>query len=273
MSNIPIPNITDLELGSQKIDGLTRSLQGEAGYELTRTSESHSFTPEGGWMMEETYTGPAEILLTEAKKRIKEYKEDDYRVSVDVSSNGDGFGTLRLKVPSRLGDEKEFEDEDTITWSLTGNDMEKDILTHPHLVDASEADFDILRKLKSDPTMSPPNIMDFTGIPTQKPYDISILIRMGVMTYSVSQWVLRRSAVLHSESTTQAALDDVGKQFTKAQLESFEGMPSNLKFTLPATGVWIKRTPSVGLDGSRYTIDGEYWHPDYASTILYPQKS
>jgi len=272
--SIPTP-ISELDVGtgsapSNKPWRIGAVIQGHEGQTAVLQSESHSFTPETGWTTTFVSKGPVEVLLAEAKKQIKEYKEDDYRVTADVSDTGSGFGTLTVRQPSRHGDEKEYEDEDTVQWSLTGNDMEKDILTHWSLENITDNDWDILRELKADQTATFPEDTVFN---TAEALDIAVLMRKGVQTHSVSQWVLRRSSVLMTEQTTQTQIDDVGYQFTKAKLEEHESLPSELKFALPADGVWMKRTPSVSLEGTRYKVDGEFWHSDYASTVLYPVKT
>jgi|TARA_Y100000310_G_scaffold276414_1_gene293528 hypothetical protein len=248
------------------------TVQGYRAREVFRQTENFSFTPDSGWTSEIAYHGPIETLAIFAKKTIKEYKDDDYRVTVDISDLGNGFGNMTVRVPSRLGDEKEYEDEDTVQWSLTGNDMEKDILTHPSLAGPPvivDDEWDILRKLKADPNVTIPNESS-VSIAT---WNIIQLIRKGVQTHSVSQWVLRRSSVLMSEQSTTTQIADVGYQFGISELQTYENLPTTIKFTLPTSGVWIKRTPSIALEGTRYKVDGEFWHADTASSVLFPVKT
>ena len=245
------------------------AVQGKHARKVFQQSENYNFTPDNGWQSSTTYHGPLDVLAVFAKKQIKKFKEKDYRVAVDISALGNGWGNMTLRRPWAKGDEKEYDDEDTIQWSLTGNDMEKDILTHPTLKDLTvDADWDKLRELKSDQTADFP---DENSVQTET-WKIMELLRKGVQTYSVSQYVLRRSSVLMSEQSTTTQITDIGKQFTKTQLETHESLPTELKFALPSDGIWIKRTPSVALDSTRYKVDGEFWHADSASTVLYPAK-
>ena len=273
--------INDLSLGRNASFGIGRAsrqtLQGAAAQDLVLQSEGHAFSPESGWTTTSTWMGPYDILLSEAKKKITEYKDDDYRVTADISEGGNGFGPLTMKVPTRIGDELEYEDEDTVTWGLTGNDMEKALLTHPNLVNETIATMDTLRTFMDNsssemPWNDYPNGSGTKPAPTIAAWDFVHLIRFGVQTYSVSQWVLQRTSVLHAESTVKTALYSIGKQFEKAQLESLEGLPTEMMFTLPSTGTWLKRTPNVRREGASWRIEGEYWHSDGASAVLYPPK-
>ena len=242
------------------------AVQGPTARNVYLQSENYSFTPDDGWTSELTFSGPQNVLAAWTKKTIANYKKQDYRVTCDISDQGNGFATLTLRVPPKLGDETEYDDVDTVQWSLNGNDMEKDILTHPSLTVLTDAEWDVLRNYKADPSGTFPTALTLQLVGR----DIAALIRRGVQTHSVSQWVLVRSSVLMSEQATQTQIDNVGMQFTKAQMETDEDLPTSLKFALPATGVWIKRTPSISLEKTRYTVNGEYWHADYASTVLFP---
>jgi hypothetical protein len=96
------------------------------------------------------------------------------------------------------------------------------------------------------------------------------LIKRGVEVLSISQYVLKKSAVYSSYNTAQIAIANVGRQHFLADLVSYESLPFNIKFAMPTTGWWIKRTPKISTEGIRVKTETEFWHVDAASIWLYP---
>ena len=207
-------------------------------------------------------------------------------VSMTVSPVDAGAATLTVSYDDlQDGDEPEAEasgepEADQDTWTLQGNDYEKDIWSHPEIIALAtntKADYDWLRKnlppIQKNGTWQ--DILDvwdtsFTWDDSTGTKEIFKMFRDGVEAYSVSQFVLRRSRSIKSAAQGTLAVDNVGKQFSLAQLQSSEDVPATLKFALPADGAWVKRTPTVNYSGNKVSADVEYWHADTWHEILYP---
>lgn len=236
---------------------------------LVKQFQTTQYDPTRGWSKVMKWEGPRGRALSYGRQLVRDWKNVGVDIAISVSEDVGGSAVLEASLPPDINP------VETIQWSLDGNDLEKPIETHPMLANIRDEEIELLRRVKANPqylitqwqsemtSSSQP-----TGIAVNT-FRILSLIKRGVEVYSISQWTLRRSAVHSSYATSQIALSNVGRQFTLAQLIAMEGL-NNIKFSMPSTGYWIKRTPKVATEGIRTKVETEYWHVDAASVYLYP---
>lgn len=159
--------------------------------------------------------------------------------------------------------------EQTVTWELAGNDLQKDIFHHPDFDLLAEADQVIMRDFRNgvvniDAAGLDDGLLDATGKAFRD------VINKGEESYLISQYVLRRVGVVSLDWQGTFGITNVGKYYSSSSdLTDVEGVPSALKFSLPS-GEWLKRTPTVkqGRDG-RWSMTQEWWHADDWSDLFY----
>jgi hypothetical protein len=91
-----------------------------------------------------------------------------------------------------------------------------------------------------------------------------------VEAFPVSQYVLRKTLIVPSNTNLRPALENVGKIFTTTnQLKTSESIPTTLLFVLPE-GVWLKRTPTVQqITSDKWQALQEWWHADDYSRFVF----
>lgn len=241
-----------------------------------------NWTPKQGWRTSRVWVGgDAETTALAAQIQA----EQGAFVNMTLAPQDGGISRLTVTFDDvQDGDEPEADSSgeptaDQDTFTLQGNDMEKSIWSHPSisaLASSANSDYNWLRK--NLPSIQKNGTWEdviaawssYTWVDSATTLVIFKLFRDGVESYSVSQFVLRRSRTIKSKAQGTLSVSNVGKQFTIAQLQSVEGLPTTLRFAMPSTGTWIKRTPTVNFDGNKVTCDVEFWHADAWSTILYP---
>lgn len=245
------------------------------GDTITGEVRGYSWNPRTGYQQIVVYTGTPAQIEAAASTAIG----NGYSVRYVPDSNGT-YSTLEVTYGAA-------ETQDPATplsdeWSLVGNDLEKSIFEHPSVV-AGQDGWSASDKLRfrslaeafsRGEYTSIDDLVDFTNrVSGSYALFDSVIAELakGVEAYTVSQFVLRHSVVITSNSTIKPALDNVGKVYTTSALESAENIPATLKFNLP-DGVWLKRTPTVEQYGSdKWTVTQEYWHADSYSTFLYEE--
>lgn len=93
----------------------------------------------------------------------------------------------------------------------------------------------------------------------------------GRRTYSRSQPVLRNRKELPAGSSLRADVRQLGTYIPSRNLSTI-GLPAEIRFTLPTTGVWETRAPIVSqMSNGRWEIIQEYWFyyeaDDFPQTI------
>lgn len=171
------------------------------------------------------------------------------------------FTVVEAFFPDAQDGAAEPEDPNTlqvVEWELDGNDLEKDIFTHPKFLALVTGDQQALRKYRNDEigVGAAPTTGDggqYTNLITEK-----------VEAYTVSRYVLRRSGTVPRSWVGQFVLTNVGKVYTStAQLRTVEALPADFMWEMPA-GEWLKRTPRVKRVGRNYReCINEWWHADY----------
>ena len=180
-------------------------------------------------------------------------------------------------------------------WTLLGNDLEKDLWTHPKIrAEIAKADnpqdvatvrgeIEMLIKGDQEVTHSDGQVyaLEFPHIWT---YHISTLgtgmvedtwkqfvgaLSRGETSYVVSQWVLRHSLVVAANTVIKPALTNIDKIFSNAALVASENIPGTIKFDLP-TGQWLKKAPTVEQESAdKWRITQEWWYAEEWDSWVY----
>lgn len=168
------------------------------------------------------------------------------------------FRTIELREPTGTNP---VTTELRITWAALGNDLEKDIFTHPGFNALPAVERDWLRSYRANPQDS--NLFIPPGFSPEFDPWLSV-VQLKVETYTVSQFVVRRTATVANRWNGQAALTNTGKVFeTTFDFTDTEDVPSTLKFVLPL-GQWLKRTPTMTQNpNGTWAYVQEWWHADY----------
>ena len=241
-----------------------------------------NWTPRKGWRTSRVWMGGSKEITSLA---AQVQRHQGAYVNMTVAPQDGGVSRLTVTFddiqdgaqPVAASSGEPVADNDA--WTLQGNDMEKSIWSHPSisaLATTANSDYNWLR-INLPPIIKNGTFQDvinawssYTWQDSATTLAIFKLFREGVESYSVSQFVLRRSRTIRSRAQGILSVSNVGKQFTIAQLQSAEQLPVTLRFATPSSGTWIKRTPTVNFDGNKVACDGEFWHADSWSTILYP---
>jgi hypothetical protein len=151
------------------------------------------------------------------------------------------------------------------SWEFFAQEIEKDILEADNaLVNAvSDDQKAAVRAALQDPS----NDALVTDITDPSATILYIMMLQGVKTARVLQPLVRHTATVSNAYTVPAALTNVGKILTTAQLGTLENFPSGLLFNLPSgissrTGLaygWYKKFPTVrGAANQKIQIEQEW---------------
>lgn len=244
-------------------------------------AEERTWTPREGWKTNRVWIGDTAAITSLAAQL---QTESGGNLTMTIAPQDGSVSTLTVSfddlqdgetTTATSAGEQEAESD---TWTLQGNDYEKDLWSHPTVTDLATScatEYNWLRKnlevvRKNGTWEDVLAAYTATGDCHDKVRTIFKLFRDGTEAYSISQFVLRRSRTVKSKAEGSISVSNVGKQFTLAQLQSVEGVPGTLKFAMPSDGAWVKRTPTVNYDGNKMTVENEYWHADFWTHILYP---
>lgn len=233
---------------------------------LTQQPERREYDPKEGWITFVPYHGPIAAVqgvipaLVQQGLRFSEFPVQDGVRGIEIRYSNAQDGAAPATDPN---------DEQTVTWELLGNDLNKDIFDSDTFSGSTldDSDRENLRGLRDGTVRSTHNvIVNMTGDPAK----FRDLIKKGVESFTVSQYVLRRTGVVSLDWQGTFGISNVGKYYsTTTDLNDEENVPATLKFSLPS-GQWLKRTPSVrqNRDG-RWVSTQEWWHADTWSDVLY----
>lgn len=234
---------------------------------LTEQPADREYVPQQGWQTTREWHG-SEIAvdgfisqLLQAGYRIRRFRVEGtvYGVTAEIPDAQDG---------SAPADDPD--DDQTVSWELVGNDLNKDIFDHSNYDGLDVTEKIVLDELRRTRNFENDNLVIINSGSTGDKF--KELIRIGTESFPVSQYVLRRTGTVSIDWNGQFAMTNVGKVFTSTtQLETEESVPAALKFILPS-GQWLKRTPSVRQErDGRWQINNEWWHADTWSDVLYDQ--
>ena len=245
--------------------------------------------PAKGWKATRVFEGDEAMIQSMANNIIA---SSGQFVRVDIKPKAPNLAVMTVTFDGvQDGDQPVAEANgepvaDADSWSLNGTDSERDIWSHSSLTSLAETDPNGWHYLRTKVTHAQKegmwqnmiNAWDSSQYLDTATSDDALaifkMLRDGVEAYSVSQFVLSRNRGIRSAAQGTVSVSYVGYQFTAAQLQTHEGLPSALNFGLPSTGSWIKRTPSIQFDAvtGKMSVSNEYWHAYDWNSILYPSR-
>jgi len=205
---------------------------------------------------------------------------------IEITPEDDSpFASLEYSVGDAQDGSEPTEENLKPQWSLLGNELEKDLYEFPgigeltpgtpvSLADTAEAIKEIAKGLEfveENPDAIGTTYADIDLFFGPVASHVFLLKARGQESYLESQYVVQRTVNLPKGYAGKWDIENVGKQYTTAQLIEAEAIPTEIKFTMPGAGVWIKKAPQITPDGAgRYQVADEWVHAQYASTIIYP---
>jgi hypothetical protein len=165
------------------------------------------------------------------------------------------------------GADPDAEAEITTIWTVAGNDIEKDLESHPDWIGLAQSSRENLRDFKNGSKKEG----DFTlAAGDTNAEGFKSLIKAGTTSYTISQIVVQRTmTVAPTYSAGAASMTNVNRIYSKGGLTTAESIPDTIFFSLLA-GQYLKRTPSITQQpNGSYQITNEWWHADTWSTLLY----
>ncbi len=156
------------------------------------------------------------------------------------------------------------ETEITTTWTVSGNDIEKDLESHSSWLNLAESERENLRDYKNGSKKeSEATTTSTTG------GEFKALIKAGTTSYTLSQIVVQRTMTVGPGYAGAVAMSNINRIYSKASLSTAESIPDTIVFTM-LDGYYLKRTPTITQQpNGRFQIVNEWWHADTWSTTLY----
>ena len=154
--------------------------------------------------------------------------------------------------------------EITTTWTVAGNDIEKDLESHPNWLTLAVTERELLREYK-DGTKKESEALTTT----LNGANFKTLIKAGTTSYTISQIVVQRTITVGPGFAGAAAMSYINRIYSQAGLTAAESIPDTIVFSMLA-GYYLKRTPTITQQpNGRFQITNEWWHADTWSTTLY----
>ena len=254
-------------------------IQGYAG--VTEIPQSVTFTPKGGWKTQRKWQGPRVSIEQMAAAYVAAYGQT---INLTIEPLEPNLATLSVTFDKLEGDPPPeaksdgSKEEETASWTLAGQNMELSLWTHQSVKDLAENCSDSYAWLRKNLKIVQDKgtwtevlaAWPTTGSCDTKAKDIFKLFRDGVESYQHSAYVIRRSALIRNDAQGEVATGNINKVFTKAQLQSLEGMPTSLAFAVPDIK-WLKGTPTVTYQNNKLTAENEWIGADDWSSIIYSE--
>ena len=201
---------------------------------------------------------------------VPSMRQAGYSFRITPDESGPMAECVMTAPDAQDGADASAETEITTTWTVAGNDIEKDLESHPDWIDLAQSTRENLRDFKNgskkegDVTLAPD---DLTNPDAQ---DFLDLIKAGTTSYTISQIVVQRTMTVNpTYSAGSDSMVNVNRIYSKAGLSTAESIPGTIFFSL-LDGQYLKRTPTITQQGNgRYQITNEWWHADTWSTLLY----
>lgn len=191
-------------------------------------------------------------------------------------------------------------------WSIVGNDLEKDLWTHPKMVsecakatddvggDSAATKLSIVRgeiealvKGEREVTHDDGNTYALTaehilllhvanlgaGVNLTTWQDFIKTLAAGETSFVKTQTVLQHSLVIAANSSIRPALTNVDCVYTTAQLRIAENIPDTIRFDLP-DGEWLKKAAKVEQESAdKWRIVQEWWWAETWNSWVYARAS
>jgi len=185
-----------------------------------------------------------------------------FRITPD--ENGPMSECVMTAPDAQDGADASAETEITTTWTVAGNDIEKDLESHANWLNLEEAEREALREYKAGSKKE----SEVTTTTTHGG-NFKTLIKAGTTSYTISQIVVQRTMTVGPGYAGAAAMSNINGIYSASGLSSTENIPPTIVFTL-LSGYYLKRTPTITQQpNGRFQITNEWWHADTWSTTLY----
>jgi hypothetical protein len=93
----------------------------------------------------------------------------------------------------------------------------------------------------------------------------------GQQSFLVPRYIIKRVVTLPKRYAAQYPSDNIGHQFTMAQLQLIEKFPDSYKVRVPTTGAWLKMaTGTSPQPGGKEQVLDEWWHAPFWDNLHYP---
>ena len=254
---------------------------GHNGY--AELKPASSWDPRRGWTIIRRYKGVQAAIDALAVTLINA----GVRFSREVMPDG-GYHILN----ATYGAEETQPPNEALSdlWDLDGNDFEKSLWLKPEIrnvlqkyIDPDGTPSSIYLEVRADIAAiaagekygadvywwgKPGTVFTPQELTTIKRFVAALIL--GVDSYHLSAWVLRRRRVIASNSIIKPSNSYVNMIFqSTAGLMAIEGVPTNLAFDLP-NGIWLKKSPKRSqIAADKWEISQEYYWADEYSDFAY----
>ncbi len=227
------------------------------------------YDPEIEWSSANGYRATRKFrgLKSDILGQVPSMRQAGYSFRITPDEDGP-FAECTMTAPdAQDGADPDAEAEITTIWTVAGNDIEKDLESHPDWIGLAQSSRENLRDFKNGSKKEG----DFTlAAGDTNAEGFKSLIKAGTTSYTISQIVVQRTmTVAPTYSAGAASMTNVNRIYSKGGLTTAESIPDTIFFSLLA-GQYLKRTPSITQQpNGSYQITNEWWHADTWSTLLY----
>ena len=195
---------------------------------------------------------------------VPSMRQAGYTFRITPDESGPMSECVMTAPDAQDGADASAETEITTTWTVAGNDIEKDLESHANWLNLEEAEREALREYKAGSKKE----SEVTTTTTHGG-NFKTLIKAGTTSYTISQIVVQRTMTVGPGYAGAAAMSNINGIYSASGLSSTENIPPTIVFTL-LSGYYLKRTPTITQQpNGRYQITNEWWHADTWSTTLY----
>ena len=195
---------------------------------------------------------------------VPSMRQAGYTFRITPDEDGPMSECVMTAPDAQDGADASAETEITTTWTVAGNDIEKDLESHANWLSMDEAEREALREYKAGSKKE--SEVETT---TTNGSNFKALIKAGTTSYTISQIVVQRTMTVGPGYAGAAAMSNINGIYSASGLSAAENIPATIVFTL-LSGFYLKRTPTITQQpNGRFQIPNEWWHADTWSTTLY----
>ena len=224
------------------------------------------YDPEIEWSSANGYRATRKFrgLKSDILGQVPAMRQAGYTFRITPDEDGP-FAECTMTAPdAQDGADSSAETELTTTWTVAGNDIEKDLESHPNWLNMAETERELLREYKAGSKKE----SEVTTTTTHGD-NFKTLIKAGTTSYTISQIVVQRTMTVGPGFAGAAAMSNINGIYSANGLTLAESIPQTIVFTL-LSGYYLKRTPTITQQpNGRFQIVNEWWHADTWSTTLY----
>ncbi len=224
------------------------------------------YDPEIEWSSANGYRATRKFrgLKSDILGQVPAMRQAGYTFRITPDEDGP-FAECTMTAPdAQDGADSSAETELTTTWTVAGNDIEKDLESHPNWLSMAETERELLREYKAGSKKE----SEVTTTTTHGD-NFKTLIKAGTTSYTISQIVVQRTMTVGPGFAGAAAMSNINGIYSASGLSAAENIPATIVFTL-LSGYYLKRTPTITQQpNGRFQIVTEWWHADTWSETLY----